>query len=134
MDMIDWWTVRGSTWGVENLDFKVELRRNNDTTCMDLDYYSAADQMALDRGEWYFVDVTITPVSEDLTDHVGARQVLKGVDWGEMANGRIDRDDLMDHPVKELAEQAVIELLRTGFEVKTVHGSPFAPDRLVAPF
>lgn len=132
--MIDWWQVPGRTWGVENVDFKVELRRNDDTMTMDLDRYDAADQIALDRGDWFFVDVVVTPVSEDLTDHIGARQILRGVDWGEMTGGRIDRGDLMDHPVKGLAEQAVIELLRTGFDLKVTKGSDFAPEKLKAPF
>lgn len=133
MDMIDWWTVRGDTWGVENVDFKVELRPDDDLMTKDLDSYTATEQIALARGLWQFVTVTVTPVGQDLTDHIHARCDRDGVEWGEMPDGRIDREHLHD-AVKELAEQAVIELDRTGFTVKTAEGSDFVPEKLKAPF
>lgn len=133
MDMIDWWTVRGGTWGVENLDFKVELTPDDDLLTKDYDDYTAADQVAHDRGDWQFVTVTVTPVGEDLVDHVGARQERDGVEWGDMPGQRIDRDDLFA-VVEELAGYSVIALRRSGFKVKTTMDSPFTPERQKAPF
>lgn len=133
MDMIDWWTVRGGTWGVENLDFKVELTPDDDLLTKEYDAYSAAEQISLDRGDWQFVTVAVTPVGVDLVDHIGARQKRDGVEWGEMPSGRIDRDDLFD-VVEELVGYSIIALRRTGFTVETAEGSPFTPEKQRAPF
>lgn len=133
MDMIDWWTVRGGTWGVENLDFKVELTPDDDLLTKDYDAYSAREQLTLADGYWQFVTVTVTPVGEDLVDHVGARQKRDGVAWGEMPDGRIDRDDLFD-VVEELVGYAVLDLRRVGLTVTTTEASPFTVERQKAPF
>lgn len=133
MDMIDWWTVRGGTWGVENLDFKVELTPDDDLLTKDYDAYSASEQASLDRGDWRFVTVTVTPVGLDLVDHVGVRQRRDGVEWGEMPDGRVDRDDLFA-VVEELVGYSVIALRRGGFVVKATEGSPFTTERMKAPF
>jgi hypothetical protein len=133
MNMIDWWTVRGGTWGVENMDFKVELTPDDDLLTKDYDAYTATEQLSLARGSWQFVTVTVTPLGEDLVDHVGARQKRDGVEWGEMPDGRIDRDDLAD-VVEELVGYAVMDLRRSNFEVKTMEGSPFTPEKQQAPF
>lgn len=135
MDMVDWWTVRGSTWGIENFDFKVELRRDDDAaTTQDIDSYSAANQIALEDGRWCFVTLAVTPTDDALVDYPHFQQTLKGVEWGELwPADRIDRGDLMGQ-IEELVGQAVIELLRFGTAVKTSQDSPFRPARLVAPF
>lgn len=133
MDMIDWWTVRGGTWGVRNLDFKVELTPDDDLLTKDYDAYSAREQLALDSGDWQFVTVTVTPVGEDLVDHIGARQKRDGVEWGEMPDGRIDRDDLFS-VVEELVGYAILDLRRVGFTVTTTEGSPFTVEKQKAPF
>lgn len=133
MDMIDWWTVRGGTWGVENLDFKVELTPDNDLLTKDYDAYSAVEQLSLADGDWQFVTVTVIPVGEDLVDHIGARQKRDGVEWGEMPSGRIDRDHLFD-VIEELVGYSVIALRRGGFGVRTAEASPFTPEKLKAPF
>lgn len=133
MDMIDWWTVRGDTWGVVNVDFKVELHPDDDLMTKDYDGYSGAEQVALDRGDWCFVRAVVTPVGKDLVDCVWAKQSRSSVEWGEMPGGRIDRDQLLD-VIKELAEQAAAELDRTGFALETAKGSDFAPEKLKAPF
>lgn len=131
--MIDWWSVRGTVWGIENLDFKVELFRDDDLLTQDWDAYSASEQLALDEGDWQFVTVVVTPMSEDLVDHIGARQERGGVEWGEMPDKRIDRDGLLA-VTEELVGDAVISLRRTGFTVKTTEGSPFTLERQTAPF
>lgn len=131
MSMVDWWIARGEHWGVRNLDFKVELYPDNLTT-QDLDAYTGADQAELDRGAWTFVEIVVIPMDTTLVDHVGARQTLHSVEWGELSGGRIDRDDLMDQ-IRELAVQAVTELRRNGFELEIAEGSDF-DGRLTAPF
>jgi hypothetical protein len=133
MQMIDWWTVSGSTWGVENLDFKVELTPDDDLVMKDYDSYTGAEQAALERGDWRFVRVAVTPVGKDLVDHIGARQKRDAVEWGEMPGGRVDRDDLFD-VVKELAGWAILDLRRIGFKLETTEGSDFAPEEMKAPF
>lgn len=133
MDMIDWWTIRGETWGVENLDFKVELTSDSDLLTKDLDAYSATEQLGLDRGEWQFVTVTVTPVGSDLVDHIGARQKRDGIEWGEMPDGRIDRGDLFD-AIEELVGHVVLSLRRSGFTVTTTEESPFTIEKQKAPF
>jgi hypothetical protein len=133
MQMIDWWTVRGEIWGVENLDFKVELHPVDDYMLVDLDGYTAVEQMALSEGHWRFVKVVVTPVGKDLIDHIYARQSRDGVAWGDLPDGRVDRDDVLDI-AKELAVQAVIELDRGGFTLEVAEGSDFAPEKLTAPF
>ncbi|MFE0472646.1 hypothetical protein ACFW2V_13625 [Streptomyces sp. NPDC058947] len=133
--MIDWWTVPGRTWGVTNLDFKVELRPDDEIATKDLEPYSAADEIALDKGYWRFVIVTVIPMDEDLVDHIGATCSLDGVEWGEMPGGRIDRNDLLDHPIKGLVIEAVLKLLRNGFTVEIEEGSAFSLELLsTAPF
>lgn len=131
--MIDWWTVPGETWGVGNLDFKVELFPDDDLATKDFDGYTEWEQVALIRGDWQFVRVVVTPVDKELTDRVYARQERDAVEWGEMPIGRVDRQHLLD-TIKELAERSVIELMKTGFEVEATEGSDFAPERLTAPF
>jgi hypothetical protein len=133
MDMIDWWTVRGDIWGVKNVDFKVELRPDHDLMTKDLDSYTAEEQITLSQGFWGFVEVTVIPVGQDLTDHIHTKQSRDSVEWGEMPGGRVDREHLFD-VVKELAEQAATELDRTGFALETTEGSAFAPENLKAPF
>lgn len=133
--LIDWWTVRGDKWGVLNLDFKVELHPDPDTSAYDHDVYTEETIEAWERGCWQYVVVNVIPVSADLTDRIEAHQSLASIEWGDLPDGRIDRDSLLDHPVKRLAQEAVMELLRGGFVLETAEGSDFAAGKLSpAPF
>jgi hypothetical protein len=132
--MEDWWTVRGERWGVRNVDFKVELKKDGSVTPQQLEGYSEADLRAFDGGDWCFATVRVVPVDRDLVDLVGAERFMRGVDWGELASGRIDRDDLTDAQVRDLALESVAALRRVGMSVDTERDSEFAIGRTTAPF
>jgi hypothetical protein len=132
--MLDWWTVRGERWGVRSLDFKVELKEEGSVTPQQLQDYSEADLTAFDGGDWHFVTVRVVPVDRDLTDLVGAEKFMRGVDWGELASGRIDRDDLTSAQVRDLALEAVRSLREVGMHVDTERDCEFAIGRTTAPF
>lgn len=132
--MEDWWTVRGERWGVRNLDFKVELKKDGSVTPQQLEGYTEADLHAFDGDDWCFVTVRVVPVDRDLVDLVGAEKFMRGVDWGDLASGRIDREDVTDAQVRDLALEAVAALRKVGMTVDTERDSAFAIGRTVAPF
>lgn len=132
--MLDWWTVRGERWGVRSVDFKVELKEEGSVTPQQLQDYSEADLHAFEGGDWHFVTVRVVPVDRDLIDLIGAEKFMRGVDWGELASGRIDREEITDAQVRDLALEAVAALRRVGMNVDTERGSEFAIGRTTAPF
>jgi hypothetical protein len=133
-DLLDWWTVPGARWGVRTLDFKVELKRDGAASPLLLEDYSEEDIRAFDGGDWQFVIVRVVPVDRDLTDLIGAEQFMRGVDWGDLPQGRIDREDVTDAQAKDLAVEAVGALRKVGMSVDTERDSEFAIRRAVAPF
>ena len=133
-DLLDWWTVPGSRWGVRNLDFKVELKRDGVASPLLLEDYDEADITAFDANDWHFAIVRMVPVARDLTDLVSAERFLRGVEWGELPKGRVDRPDVTDGPVAELAVEAVRALRLTGVKVETEPDSEFAVGNITAPF
>jgi hypothetical protein len=133
-DMLDWWTVPGARWGVKGLDFKVELKRDGVASPLLLDDYDEDDIRAFDGNDWHFVIVRVVPMDWDLTDLVSAERFVRGVEWGEMPKGRIDRGDLTEGPVKSLAVESVRALRSFGMNIETEAASEFASRKLVAPF
>ena len=132
--MLDWWTVPGGRWGVRNLDFKVELLRDGPIPRRVMSEYSEAELKSFDDGDWQFAILRVVPVDRDLTDLIGARQHLAGVEWGQFGNSRIDREDVTDMQAKELARLSVSVLRSRGASVETEHDSEFAIARSAAPF
>ena len=130
-DMLDWWTIPGRTWGVKNLDFKVELIPDDGARLEDSDGYSERDEELHDQGEWQFAIVRVIPVGEDLTDHVGAAETLGNVAWGQLSEVHIERRDLTDYPLRDMAEEAARRLTGLGLAVEVEPGSDF---KLTAPF
>lgn len=128
--MIDWWTVPGGRWGVEGLDFKVELRPDELTRPNGSDEYDEDELDAFDGGDWRYVEVTVTPVDPDFTDLIQHRTYLTGVEWGEFPSRRIDRLDLNDDQIKGLVVEAVVKMRAKGLPVTTDGIGDFSP----APF
>ncbi len=136
-DMLDWWTVPGSMWGVKNLDFKVEIRKSTTMYLDPEDHYTVADVHAFYGGDWYFAEVRLTPVDRRLNDLVGYRKTLDGVEWGEIPSapaGRIDRNDITDMQGLDLARDAVRSMRFMGLAVETLPGSPMPSEKMSAPF
>jgi hypothetical protein len=133
-DLLDWWTVPGARWGVRNLDFKVELRRDGVIRVWDLSEYGEAELAAFDGGDWQFAVLRVVPVDRDLTDLIGAQQHLAGVEWGQLGESRIDREDVTDAQARELALIAVGVLRHRGMNVDTERDSPFSLQSMSAPF
>jgi hypothetical protein len=133
-DLLDWWTVPGARWGVRNIDFKIELKRDGVASPVLLEGYSEEDLAAFDGGDWQFVIVRVVPVDRDLTDLVSAERFIRGVDWGDLPQGRIDREDVTDAQAKELAIESVRALRSFGVTVETERDSEFAIPRITAPF
>lgn len=131
-EMLDWWTVPGARWGVRNLDFKIELQRDDlgspgaEYTESELDSY--------DGGDWQFVILRVVPVDRNLTDLVGAAQHLAGVEWGQLGDARIDRDDVTDAQARDLAAAAVSVVRFMGVSVETERDSPLSVQAMTAPF
>ncbi|MCP9209579.1 hypothetical protein [Streptomyces cucumeris] len=134
MEMVDWWTAPGRTWGVKNLDFKVELTPDRLPRMADFDCYTDADIDAWYDGHWRFITARVVPVDGNLVDHVEAQASLGCIEWGQMPEATLDRDDLMEDPIKGLAKEAVRTMIETGFSLDTETWSDFAPERLKAPF
>lgn len=133
-DMLDWWTVPGARWGVLNLDFKVELTREGGVRPHRLADYGEAELDAFDGGDWHFARIRMVPVTRDLVDLVGVSLTLSHVEWGEMPGGRIDREQVTDEQVLELARHAVRELRRAGMPVQSEPGSELSVQAMAAPF
>ena len=132
--MLDWWTVPGARWGVRNVDFKVELKRDGAASPLLLEDYSEEDVRAFDGGDWQFVILRVVPVDRDLTDLVSAERFARGVEWGDLPQGRIDREDVTDAQAKDLAIDSVRALRSFGVSVETERDSEFTMARSVAPF
>lgn len=133
-DLLDWWTVPGARWGVRNLDFKVELRRDENTRPHRLGEYGETELRYYDGGDWRFAILRVVPVDRDLTDLVGAAQHLAGVEWGQVGEMRVDREDVSDAQAKELALVAVSALRCAGVRVDAERDSPFCVQAMAAPF
>lgn len=133
-DLLDWWTVPGARWGVRNVDFKVELKRDGAASPVLLENYSEEDRAAFDGGDWHFVTIRVVPVDRDLTDLVGVERFMRGVDWGDLPQGRIDREDVTDAQAKDLAIDSVRGLRTVGLTVDTERDSPFSIQSMSAPF
>lgn len=116
------------------MDFKVELKQDGVESPSLYDDYSEADIAAFSGGAWQFVIVRLVPVDRDLTDLVHAEKYMRGVDWGELPQGRIDREDLTDAQVRDLALSSVRTLRAFGFTVDAERDSEFAVGRTLAPF
>lgn len=128
--MLDWWTVPGERWGLEDLAFKVELRPDTLTRPDFAEGYSEADLDAFEGEDWQYAEVTVTPVTPELTDMVAYRTHLIGVDWGRLAESEIDRPDVTDDQVKGLALEIVTAMRKDGLTVTVSRDSEFG----VAPF
>lgn len=133
-ELLDWWTVPGARWGVRNIDFKIELRRDGAVHVRDMAEYSEAELRAFDGGDWQFTILRVVPVDRDLTDLIGAQQHLAGVEWGQLGEARIDREDVTDAQAKELARVAVGVLRHWTMSVDTERDSPFSVQAMAAPF
>lgn len=133
-ELLDWWTVPGARWGVRNMDFKVELKRDGVASPLLLEGYTEEDLRAFDGNDWCFVILRVVPVDRDLTDLVSAERFLRGVDWGDLPQGRIDREDVTDAQAKDLAIESVRALRSFGVKVDTERDSEFAIPRVTAPF
>lgn len=133
-ELLDWWTVPGARWGVRNVDFKVELKRDGAASPLLLEGYSEEDIRAFDGGDWQFVILRVVPVDRDLTDLVSAERFLRGVDWGDLPQGRIDREDVTDAQAKDLALDSVRALRNFGVSVETERDSAFSVQSMSAPF
>lgn len=127
--MLDWWTVRGERFGVENFDFKVELTRDADTPAPSGRTCDERTLEAFEGGDWTFAVVTVTPVDRELTDLPHCAYSLGEVVWGEFPDdGRIDRDDIVASPVEERMLAPVLHrLTRAGRTVEFAPDSPLAP-------
>ena len=134
MQMLDWWTVRGDRWGVKNLDFKIELIRDDRVRPHRLADYTEADLDAFDGGDWHFGRLRLVPVDRDLVDLIGAEQTLTHVEWGEMPAGRIDRADVTDAQGLDLARWAVATLRKMAVPVDTEDDSELSVRLMTAPF
>lgn len=132
--MIDWWTVPGGTWGVKNLDFKVELTADKKSRPEYADSYNEHQIESWADGAWRFVMVRVVPVDRDWTDLVQFEQYLGCVEWGEMPEGGIDRGDLVEDQVLELARECVQDARAGGYAVEADEDSQFAREKLTAPF
>jgi hypothetical protein len=132
--MLDWWTVRGERWGVRNLDFKIELKKDDTVGPGRLEGHSQRDLRAFDGGDWCFATVRLVPVDRDLNDLIHVEKFLRSVEWGEIPSGDIDRDDVTDEQACELALEAVRTLRIGGAFVDTEKDSRFAVERMMAPF
>lgn len=133
-DLLDWWTVPGARWGVRNMDFKVELKRDGAASPLLLEDYSEEDIRAFDGGDWQFVIMRVVPVDRDLTDLVSAERFVRGVDWGDLPQGRIDREDVTDAQAKDLAIDSARALRNFGVSVEAERDSEFAVAYSTAPF
>jgi hypothetical protein len=133
-DMLDWWTVPGGRWGVLNLDFKVELTRESGVRPHRFADYGEAELNTFDGGDWQFARIRMVPVTRDLVDLIGVEQTLSHVEWGEMPGGRIDREQVTDEQVLELARNAVFGLRRVGMPVESEPGSELSVQATAAPF
>lgn len=127
--MVDWWTVPGDTWGVKNLDFKVELRSERVTRPYGSDY-SKADLDAFEIGGWGYVEITVIPVDRELNDLVQYRTSLDGVEWGSLSDATVDRGEVTEVQARDLALEAV-RAMSGRFEVKAEESSDF---KVKAPF
>src|SRR5687768_5323040 len=116
MEMIDWWTVPGSRWGIKNVDFKVELRPDPGTR--PVDSYSDADLDAYDGDDWGYVEVFLVPVDQELTDLTAYRTSLPGVEWGRLAEATIDRGDVTESQARDLALEVVRRMAADQYAVE----------------
>lgn len=131
---MDWWTIRGDRWGVENFDFKVELKKQGAITPKDLAEYNERDLYLFHGGDWCFVKMRVVPVDRCLVDMVGSGQVVSGIEWGQMADAYIDREEVTESQAKEAAIEAVRALRMDRIYVGTRRDSEFAEEVTTAPF
>lgn len=132
--LVDWWTVRGDRWGVKDFDFKIELEKQGKVGRAELIQYSERDLARYGGGDWCFVKMRVVPVNRDLTDLISFGQVLSGIEWGEMENAYIDREDITDNQAKEAAIQAVRMMRKYDIRVATEMDSNFTEKATTAPF
>lgn len=116
------------------MDFKVELKRDGAASPLLLEDYSEEDVRAFDGDDWQFAILRVVPVDRDLTDLVSAERFARGVEWGDLPQGRIDREDVTDAQAKDLAIDSVRALRSFGVSVETERDSEFTMARSVAPF
>lgn len=133
-ELLDWWTVRGDRWGVRNLDFKIELNKQERASRAALDDYSEADLYAYDGGNWSFVTMRLVPVDRSLVDMIGAEQLVSGIEWGELSDVWIDREDVTEDQAKAAAIEAVRALRIDHVYVDMEADSEFAKKTTAAPF
>lgn len=118
MNIIDQYTIEGSDLGINGFDFKVKIEKDTYCTPDDADCYTPAQVRAWRNDEWEYVSVTVTPTRHGVTVH-GAAQSLAGTEYGEFlltddmdnitGSKSIGRPELLEYPIKELAETAVAE-------------------------
>lgn len=128
--MIDWWTVRGETFGIRNVDFKVELEPDQDVTLGSFTACSDEDILAYEGGGWRFVRVNVTPVDRSLNDFPHCRAYVDHVQWGLLGERdderpRIDREHITSDQVADAVYAVVDELKRIGFVVDFADDSPY---------
>jgi len=115
MSIIDSYTIKGSDVGIERYDFQIEIVHDGDVHPGDSDCYTDKQVAAWKNDEWQFVGVDVVPTRHGVTVY-GAREALFGVEYGDYlltneddnVTGRKDigRDELLEHPIKEMAELA----------------------------
>lgn len=115
--MIDWWTVRGERFGVEDWDFRVELMPDPDAHPNEYDCYSPADKEAFQRGDWTFVDVTVVPQDAEGNDVKDAAAYLSGVEHGTIGEVTIGREKFLEHPLPDMVEEVIQNLMDQGHAV-----------------
>lgn len=117
MSIIDSYTIEGSDIGIERYDFQINIFSDIDAHPGDSDCYTDKQVAAWKDDEWEFVGVEVVPTRQGVTVH-GAADALFGVEYGDYiltdendnVTGRknIGRDELLDYPIKEMAEQSAL--------------------------
>lgn len=116
--IIDQYTISGSDVGIDGFDFKVKIEKDTDCTPDDADCYTPTQVRAWRNDEWEYVVIAVTPTRHGVTVH-GATQSLAATEYGEFiltdemdnitGSKSIGRSELLEYPIKELAETAVAE-------------------------
>lgn len=109
--MLDWWTVRGERFGIKNLDFRVEIWPDRETSLSDYDYDRYDDLEADAFGDaWWFVVVRVTPTDEGMNDLTHHTRTLPGVEWGQLGLTFIDRGEVTEASVTELVQEILNQM------------------------
>lgn len=124
-EMLDWWTVRGERFGIQNYDFKIELTPDPSMGLEESDIFDDDTIRAYRDRDWRYVVVKVVPTDRELTDQPGCAASLNAVEWGDLPGLRIDRDAIVEHPVRDLLYEVIGRLISAGFEVAAEEGCPY---------